>query len=501
MTPSAQSAEIRAVLKRPFAEQVAFFRGKLGNLVPTARWDDIWKSAHDRAFMVAGAQNADLLADLAAAVERSIVDGTGIGKFRKEFAGIVKKYGWEYTGEFNWRTRIIYRTNAATSYAAGRLAQLREGGFPFWMYKHGGALDPRPQHLAWDGLVLPADHPFWDTHYPPNGWGCSCRVVGLRDREAARKLGGDPDRALPDGWDSIDAATGERVGIDRGWGYQPGATSLQNQLQSSAAQLPAPLATALSTALASTLPPALTTVDDFIAHGRSMAANLPDPAADPVAYTRAMMAQLRAAVGTQQAAVVASGGQGAQQVIAASRLFPDAWTRAADAKGPLFVKAFKGRGWAHTTHTGGTIKLPNFGVVPNTKPGSGWIVTSPKDLGVAVHEFAHRLQESLPDLDELFQELHRRRTKGDPLRRLRDITGSKSYKTSEYAREDHYSHPYQGKEYSGKRALEMMTMAFETILTLHDFAPPYRVAAFVKMYTVDREMFDFAIGLLFGWRP
>ena len=32
----AACAELAFALKRPFAEQVAFFRGKLGNLVPTA---------------------------------------------------------------------------------------------------------------------------------------------------------------------------------------------------------------------------------------------------------------------------------------------------------------------------------------------------------------------------------------------------------------------------------------------------------------------------------
>ena len=32
----------------------------------------------------------------------------------------------------------------------------------------------RPEHRAWHGLILPIDHPLWDTHYPPNGWGCRC---------------------------------------------------------------------------------------------------------------------------------------------------------------------------------------------------------------------------------------------------------------------------------------------------------------------------------------
>ena len=226
---------ITGVLKRPFAQQVAFFRGKLGRLVPTERWTDMRHAQHDRGFMVAGAQTADLLADLAAAVDRTITEGGSLDSFRRDFAAAVERSGWSYRGGFDWRTRTIYRTNIATSYAAGREAQLREGEFPFILYRHGGSADPRPQHQAWDGLVLPADHPFWDTHSPPNGWGCSCRKVGLRSRDAARRLGGDPDKALPDGWDSVDPATGAPAGIDQGWAYAPGA-SVSDTVQQMAAK-------------------------------------------------------------------------------------------------------------------------------------------------------------------------------------------------------------------------------------------------------------------------
>lgn len=217
--------ELRAALKLPFAEQIAFFRQKLGNLVPTARWDDLWKSQHDRGVMVAGAMKADLLNDFATAIGTFIEQGKSIQWFRDNFDDIVDRHGWAYKGERNWRTKVIYQTNISTSYAAGRLAQLRDGGFERWMYKHSDSvLHPRPHHVALDGLILPADHPFWQTHYPPNGWGCKCRVVGVRSDKTAKALGGDPDKSLPKGWDDIDSRTGEPVGIDKGWGYMPGGT-------------------------------------------------------------------------------------------------------------------------------------------------------------------------------------------------------------------------------------------------------------------------------------
>lgn len=240
---AARDPEIAAILKRPFAEQVAFFRGKLGNIVPTAKWDDIKLSAHDAAFMVAGAAQADLLADLAMAVDKAIAGGETLDDFRQRFAEIVQRHGWHgWTGEETaqgraWRTRIIYQTNLSTSYAAGRLAQLREAGFKLWVYKHSDAVaHPRPQHLAWNGLTLPADSPFWRMHYPPNGWGCRCRVVGASGPATARLLGGDPDKPLPEGWNALDPKTGAPTGIDKGFGYMPGGT-VSDQVRNLAGKL------------------------------------------------------------------------------------------------------------------------------------------------------------------------------------------------------------------------------------------------------------------------
>ena len=210
---------------QPFEEQLAFFRKKLN--LSTKRWDDIKLAAHDKAFIVAGAQGADLLQDLRAAIDKAITQGTGLDEFRKDFAVIVKKHGWTgWTGEgskggFAWRTKVIYQTNMATSYAAGRWQQLNSPALlkvlPYWRYKHcDSVIHPRPLHLAWNGLTLPPDHPFWQTHFPPNGWGCMCSV------SAASKS--DFMKAIASGKGPADAPAGTD-GIDSGFGYAPGANT------------------------------------------------------------------------------------------------------------------------------------------------------------------------------------------------------------------------------------------------------------------------------------
>ena len=236
--PAVSDPKLSFALKRPFAEQVAFFRGKLGNLVPTATWRDLWKSQHDRAFMVAGAAKADLLADLAGAVDKAIAEGETLAQFRKRFKQIVTDRGWHgWTGEGTkggeaWRTRVIYETNLLTSYSAGRLAQLKAGGYKYWMYRHSDSVrHPRPHHQALNGVVRPADDAFWQTHYPPNGWGCQCKVIGLWPRDLARLGKAQPDPAPEVVW--TDRLIGQNSpggprevtvpeGIDPGFEYAPG---------------------------------------------------------------------------------------------------------------------------------------------------------------------------------------------------------------------------------------------------------------------------------------
>jgi len=219
---------------QPFVEQLAFFRQKLN--LPTEHYDDILGAAHDRAFVVAGAMKADLLSDLRQSVDKAIAEGKSIQWFRANFKDLVKKNGWEgYTGSEtkagrDWRTRVIYRTNMASSYAAGRWQQLNHPDLlasrPYLKYIHNDTVShPRPLHVSWSGLVLKADDPFWHSHFPPNGWGCRCRVTAVR---ASEYNGANaPDDGVFRHEDSQGVTHTVPEGIDFGWDYAPGRSNAE----------------------------------------------------------------------------------------------------------------------------------------------------------------------------------------------------------------------------------------------------------------------------------
>ena len=205
----------------PFDEAETFFRDKVR--VPTKQWDDLKKGQHARGFMIAGAQRDDMLCDFQGALRKAIEQGTTLEVFRKDFDQIVSRYGWSYNGGRGWRTRVIYDTNLRTSYMAGRYKQMTDPDVlayrPFWRYRHGDSRRPRPQHLAWHGLVLAHDDGFWSSHYPPNGWGCKCSVEAISGRDLERLDKNGPDQAPPI---VIDPKTGAPEGIDKGWDYNVG---------------------------------------------------------------------------------------------------------------------------------------------------------------------------------------------------------------------------------------------------------------------------------------
>lgn len=224
------------LLSMPFEEAVAFIRKKVN--IPTQTWQDLWKEMHELGFVVAGAMQESLLEDLRSAVDAAIVKGESLQDFRSRFDDIVTRYGWVYYGDRNWRTKIICNTNLRTAYLAGRYQQMTHPDVtalrPYWQYRHGNSRNPRIKHIdphpaGWNGLILRHDDPWWNTHYPPNGFGCRCRVITLSQRDMDKRGWTVADKAPDNGtyrWKDKDGNIHNiPVGIDPGWDYNVGQTS------------------------------------------------------------------------------------------------------------------------------------------------------------------------------------------------------------------------------------------------------------------------------------
>ena len=170
-----------------FEEANEFLRNKVN--IPSRRFDELRGAIHAKGFTVAGATKAQLLADLRSAVQQALEQGQTITDFRKSFDEIVGAHGWSYKGRRGWRTRVIYDTNMRSARMAGRWEQIQrvKERRPYLQYLTAGDTRVRPEHELWDQTILLSDDPWWNTHYPPNGWGCRCTVRTLNQRQLERR--------------------------------------------------------------------------------------------------------------------------------------------------------------------------------------------------------------------------------------------------------------------------------------------------------------------------
>lgn len=224
----------------PPREAVEYFRSK--GFKPSFAWQDVWQAEHARYFTVAKGMQLDVLEDIRGAVDAAIAEGRTFEQFRSELEPLLQAKGWwgrqrmvdPATGEERLvqlgsprRLRTIFDVNLRTSYAAGRWEQIQRTSRlrPYLRYVAVRDDRTRPEHMGWHGTVLPVDHPWWRTHYPPNGWNCRCTVRQLSAREAER-LGGVT--AAPEirtrTWRNKRTGDGVQVpeGIDPGWSYHVG---------------------------------------------------------------------------------------------------------------------------------------------------------------------------------------------------------------------------------------------------------------------------------------
>ena len=146
-------------------------------------WDEakgLADGAKARAFYVTGLSQQDLVQLVSDGIEQALANGETLPQFRERILEAIKAKGWH-----GYRIENIFRTNMQSAYAAGRYKKMQavKKSRPYWQYM--AVLDKRvrPSHAILHGKVYPADHEFWDSNYPPNGFRCRCGVVTLSERQ------------------------------------------------------------------------------------------------------------------------------------------------------------------------------------------------------------------------------------------------------------------------------------------------------------------------------
>ena len=243
----------------PPQEAIAYMQGR--ELVgETFSAYDLWQDQHGRAFTISRLARADLLEALQKSLAQSVAGDLNRKDWIDNAEKLLKNAGWwgskevtdPRTGEllktrFNHaRLQLIFDTNVRQAQAAGQWQRLLRNRriHPYARYVCMDDDRVRPLHRSWHNVTLPLDDPWWQTHRPPNGYRCRCRIIGVSQRDYDRgevlsRPGAETDENAPivrqpmrktapqDGFTNwTNPSTGEvkriPAGIDPGFDYNAG---------------------------------------------------------------------------------------------------------------------------------------------------------------------------------------------------------------------------------------------------------------------------------------
>lgn len=506
-------------------------------------WQDTASYEHAVSFTVAKMMDADMLDETRAALTDALANGTDFAAFKQRLKPYLMARGWwgqavmgdPDTGEITKvqlgstrRLRTIYHTNLHTAYAAGQWERIQRNKklFPYLKYIPSDAGEPREAHKPFYDMVLPVDDPFWQTHFPPNGWGCRCNVRALTRRQAEAS-GISKSPALKD-VEHINTRTGEvehyPEGVDPSFAHNPG-DRLGALLQMAEEKHGEAFARGLLDDL-QRLQAQLKTKDIFrdsasiIAEGEKLYEQYKDIIADAIKRGAgheaiAEILQLEG-VATGETARLVGKRIDVDEVVEMLRRYPADWVQKSNEAGVTAVQNMNNRAFARIYRNISAARIQKIidddllieealkqaALGKQINPGDTATLLvrntgyrdAAKRLSTHVHEFGHRLQAVMPELDALFARYWELRTKGGQVEKLTELLPGR-FRPDELTKKDAFPHPYWGKIYGSEeepQPLEMLTMSFQALLggeqelfdLLHD----------------DEALFRFALAVLTRWR-
>ena len=506
-------------------------------------WQDTASYEHAVSFTVAKMMDEDMLAETRAAMTDALANGTDFATFQKRLKPYLMARGWwgqavmgdPDTGEIQKvqlgstrRLRTIYHTNLHTAYAAGQWERIQRNKklFPYLKYIPSDAAEPREAHKPFYNIVLPVDDPFWSTHFPPNGWGCKCNVRALT-REQAEKTGISKSPVLKD-VEHINTRTDEveyyPEGVNPSFAHNPG-DRLGALLQMAQEKHGDAFARGLLDDL-ERLQAHMSTQRIFkdsasiIAEGERLYEKYQDIIAAAIqrgaGHEAIAEIMQREGVVTGEAARVVGAKADVDEVIEILRRYPADWVQKSNEAGVTAVQSMNNRAFARIYPNISAARIQKIidddlmiekalkqaAISKQIKPGDTATLLmrniGHRDvatrLSTHLHEFGHRLQAVMPELDALFARYWELRTKGEPMEKLAEILPGR-FRADELTKKDAFPHPYWGKIYGDEddpQPKEMLTMSFQALLggdrELFD------------LLHSDEALFRFTLAVLTRWR-
>lgn len=84
-----------------------------------------------------------------------------------------------------------------------------------------------------------------------------------------------------------------------------------------------------------------------------------------------------------------------------------------------------------------------------------------RNSGTVIHEMGHALERNHPEVHRAAMEFWERRTSGEGLKRMGDVTGKTHFRPDEVTKPDGFFDAYVGKRYPGDRHSEVVSMGLE----------------------------------------
>lgn len=166
-----------------FEEAIRAWRRRLP--VTEADLADLTAAEAEHAFTVAGVTQANQVQQVFDALDRAIEQGTTLEDFEADVGGaLADSWGGADAG----RVEMLFRSNLMAAYNEGRQEIFDDPAVkearPF--IRFDAVSDSRACDICdpLDGVVKPADDPFWDKHRPILHPGCRCVLTPLDEEEA-----------------------------------------------------------------------------------------------------------------------------------------------------------------------------------------------------------------------------------------------------------------------------------------------------------------------------